>query len=83
MQYSDIFLGFLTIALALQVQSEEAPAAFIMGNGSKDQIKTESISRDGKIVTLNEVYIDGDGQMVMHSSKEDAPNGDKYMLPPL
>jgi len=36
MQYSDIFLGFLTIALALQVQSEEAPAAFIMGNGSKD-----------------------------------------------
>ena len=71
----------MTIALTLPVagHAEEAAAGFSMGNGERNWIRTENATRDGKILTFEEVHIDGAGWLVMHPFEDGAANGDKYV----
>ena len=76
-------LGCFVAAIALLASAsgfaEKAPEGFSMGNGSANWIKTEGATRDGKVLTFDEVHIDGNGWLVMHPFENGKPNGDKYV----
>ena len=74
-----VILSFLATAMSLPAMAEKAPEGFSMGNGTKSWIKTEGASRDGNVLTFDEVHIDGNGWLVMHPFENGAPNGDKYV----
>ena len=67
--------GFFSVASA---QSDAEPQVSI-GNGSKNWITIEGVSRDEGTLTFAEVQIDGDGWLIIHPFENGAPNGDKYV----
>jgi len=50
-----------------------------MGNGMKNWITVEGVTRTESTLTFPEVQIDGTGWLVIHPFEEGAPNGDKYV----
>lgn len=66
--------------------SEAAPAAqstqapkISLGNGLKNWIVVEGVTRSDKTLIFPEVHIDGNGWLVMHPFENGKPNGDKYV----
>ena len=54
-------------------------AQISMGNGEKNWITVEDVTRDQSTLTFSEVQIDGNGWLVIHPFEDGAPNGDKYV----
>lgn len=73
------FVSAIALLVSATSQAEKAPEGFSMGNGSANWIKTEGATRDGKVLTFDEVHIDGNGWLVMHPFENGKPNGDKYV----
>ncbi|MFT7218612.1 MAG: hypothetical protein ACI8Z1_000223 [Candidatus Azotimanducaceae bacterium] len=68
------------LAVSTGVFSEEsAQAAFSMGDGDENWIKTQDAAREGKTLTFKEVQINGNGWLVMHPFENGVANGDKYV----
>ncbi len=59
--------------------AEESQPAITMGNGANNWILLEDATRDGTVLTVPEVQIDGDGWLVMHPFENGQPNGDIYV----
>ncbi len=59
--------------------SDSSAPKITLANGEKNWIKVDGLSRDGKIFTVPEVHIDGNGWLVMHPFEGGKPNGDKYV----
>lgn len=49
------------------------------GNGEKNWIVLEGVTREHSVLSFKEVQIDGNGWLVMHPFEGGAPNGDKYV----
>ena len=74
---------FHTFLCALCFQStaayaEEAPE-IVLGNGDKNWIVVEGVTRSESTLTFPEVQIEGNGWLVMHPFENGKPNGDKYV----
>ena len=54
-------------------------AQVTIGNGSKNWITVDGVTRDKGTLTFSEVQIDGGGWLVIHPFEDGAPNGDKYV----
>lgn len=50
-----------------------------IGNGERNWIVTEGVTREGGTLTFSEVQIEQDGWLVIHPFEDGAPNGDKYV----
>ncbi len=59
-------------------QADQQPQPSI-GNGTKNWINVEGVTRDQGTLTFSEVQIDGNGWLVIHPFEGGAPNGDKYV----
>jgi len=76
--------SFVTVLLAtfyyigVFAQTDQAPQISI-GNGAKNWITVEGVSRVEGTLTFSEVQIDGNGWLVIHPFEGGAPNGDKYV----
>ncbi len=79
MNLRTIVMLLLAFTLYQPCYAEEPTAAFSMGNGAQNWIKTEGATRSGNIVTYPEVHIEGNGWLVMHPFEDGAANGDKYV----
>lgn len=71
-----LLIGGLSLPLA-SAQDEPAPRS--MGNGSKNWITLEGVTRDEGTLTFAEVQIEGNGWLVIHPFEAGAPNGDKVV----
>ena len=63
---------------SVQAQTDQATQITI-GNGEKNWITVEGVTRDQSTLTFSEVQIDGNGWLVIHPFEDGAPNGDKYV----
>jgi len=68
-------LGHANIVLAKQDQKPQIS----MGNGAKNWITVEGVTRKESTLTFSEVQIDGNGWLVIHPFENGVPNGDKYV----
>lgn len=59
--------------------SHAALAQVSIGNGENNAIAIESMSRDGNVLTIDEITIEGDGWLVIHPFENGAPNGDRVV----
>ena len=59
--------------------SANTQAQISTGNGDKNWITVEGVTRDNGTLTFSEVQIDGNGWLVIHPFEDGAPNGDKYV----
>ncbi len=78
------FLSIPVLALTLttQVQAKEGVderPRITMGNGEKNWIVVDDVSRREGTLTFSEVNINGNGWLVIHPFENGAPNGDKYV----
>ncbi len=76
-----VFLGLVLLGMAISsttALAEEKPQ-ITLGNGEKNWIIVDGVSREGSVLTFSEVQIEGDGWLVMHPFEEGKPNGDKYV----
>ena len=69
-------LSFLTLTL---VWATTAIAQMSIGNGENNAIAIESMTRDGNVLTIDEITIEGDGWLVIHPFENGAPNGDRVV----
>lgn len=58
---------------------QAASVKITRGNGDKNWIKTDGVTRKGGTLTFSEVQIDGNGWLVIHPFENGKPNGDKYV----
>ncbi len=74
-------LTVLTFASTLSAEESynEAAPQITLGNGDKNWIVVEGVSRSESTLTFKEVHIDGNGWLVMHPFEDGKPNGDKYV----
>ncbi|PCJ25564.1 MAG: hypothetical protein COA96_07005 [SAR86 cluster bacterium] len=77
-KFKSLSLGTLLLSFAVGVSTISAQDISI-GNGSKNWITTEGVTREESTLTFSEVQIDGNGWLVIHPFEEGAPNGDKYV----
>ncbi|MEM6708959.1 MAG: hypothetical protein AAF648_09265 [Pseudomonadota bacterium] len=56
-----------------------ARSEITLGNGKRNWIITDGVTRDGGTLTFKEVTIDGNGWLVIHPFEDGKPNGDKYV----
>ena len=56
-----------------------ASAQMTIGNGENNAIAIESMTRDGNVLTIDEITIEGDGWLVIHPFENGAPNGDRVV----
>ncbi len=66
------------LLFTLSATAKEAPA-MTMGNGDKNWIIVDGVTRDDSVLTFSEVNIDGNGWLVIHPFEDGKPNGDKYV----
>ncbi|MEM1434113.1 MAG: hypothetical protein AAGG11_08685 [Pseudomonadota bacterium] len=50
-----------------------------LGNGERNWIITDGVTREGGTLTFKEVTIEGNGWLVIHPFEDGKPNGDKYV----
>ena len=60
-------------------QTAAARPQMSMGNGAKNWIVVDGVSRDNNVLSFKEVHINGNGWLVMHPFEDGKPNGDKYV----
>lgn len=75
-------LRLITIISSLLVligASQTSLAQMSIGNGENNAIAIESMSRDGNVLTIDEITIEGDGWLVIHPFENGAPNGDRVV----
>ena len=77
-QFTKLILALLLLSFGYTGVVAQAPQITI-GNGAKNWINVEGVSRNGGTLTFSEVQIEGDGWLVIHPFEEGAPNGDKYV----
>jgi hypothetical protein len=70
-------LSILFLFSCAQTQAGENQIS--IGNGEKNWIMTEGVTRDQSKLVFPEVQIDGNGWLVIHPFEDGAPNGDKYV----
>lgn len=70
--------ALVALLFTLSATAEEAPA-MTMGNGDKNWIIVDGVTRDDSVLTFSEVNIDGNGWLVIHPFEDGKPNGDKYV----
>ncbi len=68
----------LALSFSLSVMAEESPA-ITLGNGDKNWIIVDDVTRDESVLTFSEVRINGNGWLVIHPFEDGKPNGDKYV----
>ena len=84
MNQTQIFKSLMAILIvafghaSVQAQTDQATQITI-GNGEKNWITVEGVTRDQSTLTFSEVQIDGNGWLVIHPFEDGAPNGDKYV----
>jgi len=71
-----LFLNF-TVG-AKEYEKQDAPQ-ITLGNGEKNWIVVDGVTRQESVLTFPEVKIDGNGWLVIHPFEEGKPNGDKYV----
>ncbi|MFK8021027.1 MAG: hypothetical protein AB8B86_14760 [Pseudomonadales bacterium] len=69
----------LSVLLGLSGISFAEGAKMTMGNGDKNWIVVEGVTRNEDTLTFAEVNIDGNGWLVIHPFENGTPNGDKYV----
>ena len=73
-------LAMLLLSLSsAAVIAQAAEAQRSIGNGAKNWITVEDVTRNQGTLTFSEVQIDGNGWLVIHPFEEGAINGDKYV----
>ena len=80
-QRAKLVLGALVVAIgpaSIFAQSDQQPQISI-GNGTKNWITVEGVTRNQGTLTFADVQIDGNGWLVIHPFEDGAPNGDKYV----
>ncbi len=77
----EIITGVLALSLsqAVVLAQSTAQGQISIGNGSKNWIVVEGVTRDEGTLTFSEIQIEGDGWLVIHPFEDGAPNGDKYV----
>ena len=73
-----IMIGLSFLFLQTIVQGQEK-SQITMGNGENNSIVLDDVKRDGSILTISNITIDGDGWVVIHPFEDGKPNGDKYV----
>ena len=68
----------LALSFSLSVMAEDSPA-ITLGNGDKNWIIVDDVTRDESVLTFSEVRINGNGWLVIHPFEDGKPNGDKYV----
>ena len=81
---SALFLGAIVACASdspapVSAPADDPPAAISLGNGSKNWIVTEGVTRTGATFTFREVKIDDAGWLVMHPFKDGSPVGEVYV----
>lgn len=66
-------------AVAAAQPAATKPTQISLGNGKRNWIIVDDLTRDGSTLTFAEVQIDGNGWLVMHPFEDGKPNGDKYV----
>ena len=62
-----------------KAESTDSPASSIsFGNGEKNWIVTDGLTREGATFTFREARIDGNGWLVLHPFKDGKPVGEIY-----
>ncbi len=69
----------LLLAILSVAQTQADTPKVSIGNGEKNWIQVEGVTREGSTLVFSEVQIDGNGWLVMHPFEDGAPNGDKYV----
>ncbi len=69
-----ILIAGLYLAAALP-----AAAQMTMGDGDKNSIVTDGVTRSGATFTFKDVVIDGNGWLVIHQIVNGKPIGEKYI----
>lgn len=71
--------GYGPSAEAAEPAATPERASVTLGNGEKNWIVVEDVTRDGGVLTFSDVTIDGNGWLVIHPFEDGKPNGDKYV----
>lgn len=69
----------LLILLPQTIVFAEEKQNMITGNGLKNWIKVDGVTREASTLIFAEVQINGNGWLVIHPFEDGAPNGDKYV----
>ena len=69
----------LTLICNATFAQSDAKPQMTMGNGAKNWISVDDVTRNQSTLTFSEVQIDGNGWLVIHPFENGAPNGDKYV----
>ena len=64
---------------AAPAPSPSPSSSLRMGNGEKNWIVVDGVTRERNVLSFKEVRIDGNGWLVMHPFEDGKPNGDKYV----
>ena len=73
------FTTFISSLLVLVGMSPAVLAQMSIGNGENNAIAIESMTRNGNVLTIDEITIEGDGWLVIHPFENGAPNGDRVV----
>ena len=71
-------LALLLCFLSSNVFAQE-PTNISLGNGEKNWIIIDGVTRNKSTLVFPEVLIDGNGWLVIHPFENGKPNGDKYI----
>ena len=69
----------LGLSISLFLITGNAQAQISTGNGDKNWITVEGVTRDDGTLTFSEVQIDGNGWLGIHPFEDGGVNGDKYV----
>ena len=69
----------MVAVLTMHAAGAKEPPSYSIGNGIKNWIVVDDVTRSGSTLTFSEVLIDGNGWLVIHPFEDGKPNGDKYV----
>lgn len=81
-----MLLAALTLVACAPTEAEQATAdtasekpAISIGDGERNWIKIEDVTREGAVLTVSEVLIEASGFLVIHRFKDGKPYGKDYV----
>ena len=78
-QRAKLIMGALAVAIGPATILAQSEPQISIGNGTKNWITVEGVTRNQGTLTFADVQIDGNGWLVIHPFEDGAPNGDKYV----